>query len=337
MKTTFLVTVLVLVLGLAGSSPADLVGHWRLDEASDTTAYDSSGNGNDGTLVGDPQWVPGYIGGALEFDGVDDHVSLFSPIDALIGDTVTISAWIKADSVAAGYHPIVTQYDTNWNGYYFYLHNDRPAFYLNYENQARSDEPINTGEWYHIAGTYDSSDLKIYVNGILKHTNSLDSNSGVDHNAYIGRDDVHYSYFDGMIEDVRVYDRALSTAEIKELAACPKAHNPSPPDGALLTSFPGGILGYSLSWTPGDFVVSHDVYFGDNFDDVNDGTGGTFQGNQGALYFLVGYGYTPNDPCPTGFVSGTTYYWRIDEVNEVDDESPWKGRVWSFSVPDTKA
>jgi hypothetical protein len=115
------------------------------------------------------------------------------------------------------------------------------------------------------------------------------------------------------------------------------ATNPDPVNGAVLTNFPGGLLGMNLMWTPGGFAVSHDVYFGDNFDDVNDGTGGTFRGNQTATYFLAGYGSTPNDPIPTGFVPGTTYYWRIDEVNDANDDSPWKGRVWSFSVPPTTA
>jgi hypothetical protein len=114
------------------------------------------------------------------------------------------------------------------------------------------------------------------------------------------------------------------------------AYDPTPEDGALLTNFPGGILGTSLMWMPGSTAVSHDIYFGENFDDVNEGTGGTFRVNQTGTYFLAGYGYTPNDPAPTGFVPGTTYYWRIDEV-EADGVTKYTGNVWSFSLPDTKA
>jgi hypothetical protein len=72
------------------------------------------------------------------------------------------------------------------------------------------------------------------------------------------------------------------------------------------------------------------VYLGENFDDVNDGLGDTFQGNQGATSFIVGF---PGYPYPDGLVPGTTYYWRIDEVNDTDPNSPWKGPVWSFTVP----
>ncbi len=84
--------------------------------------------------------------------------------------------------------------------------------------------------------------------------------------------------------------------------------------------------------TAGDFAVSHDVYLGENFDDVNDATreSDTFQGSQPSANFVVGF---PGFPYPEGLVPGTTYYWRIDEVNEADPNSPWKGNVWSFMVP----
>jgi hypothetical protein len=85
-----------------------------------------------------------------------------------------------------------------------------------------------------------------------------------------------------------------------------------------------------MTWRPGDFAVSHDVYFGENADEVSNGTGDTFQGNQTTTDFLVGF---PGFPYPDGLVPGTTYYWRIDEVNDADPNSPWKGDVWSFSVP----
>jgi hypothetical protein len=119
----------------------------------------------------------------------------------------------------------------------------------------------------------------------------------------------------------------------------PYAYGPTPEDESLLTTFFSGKLGTSLSWEPGAFAESHNVYFGDDFDDVNDGTGDTFQGNQPVTekYFIVGYGYTQGDPLPDGFMPGTTYYWRIDEVNDTDPNSPWKGNVWSFKIPPTKA
>ncbi len=104
-----------------------------------------------------------------------------------------------------------------------------------------------------------------------------------------------------------------------------RAVNPSPDEGDIVED-----TWVNLTWFPGDFAVSHDVYLGENFDDVNDGLGDTFRGNHGSTSFIVGF---PGYPYPDGLVPGTTYYWRIDEVNDTNPNSPWKGPVWSFRVP----
>jgi len=100
---------------------------------------------------------------------------------------------------------------------------------------------------------------------------------------------------------------------------------PSPLNGAMIED-----TWVNLSWRPGVFAVSHDIYIGENFDDVNAGAEGTFVGNQAATFIVVGF---PGFPYPDGLVPGTTYYWRVDEVNEAEPNSPWKGRVWNFSIP----
>ncbi len=112
--------------------------------------------------------------------------------------------------------------------------------------------------------------------------------------------------------------------EPSAIASPGKAARPNPADGARLEQ-----TWATLSWTPGAFAASHNVYLGDNFDDVDKGTDETFRGNQPSTYFTVGF---PGFPYPDGLAPGTTYYWRIDEVNEADPNSPWKGDVWSFSI-----
>jgi len=107
------------------------------------------------------------------------------------------------------------------------------------------------------------------------------------------------------------------------------ASRPEPADGALIAE-----TWISLLWRPGDFAVSHDVYLGENFDDVSDGTVDTFRGNHSDNNFVAGF---PGFPYPDGLVPGTTYYWRVDEVNEADPNSPWRGDVWSFWIPPTSA
>lgn len=193
-----------------------LVHWWKLDEGSGTIAYDSVDDKN-GTLTNmDPltDWVTGKRDGALEFDGVNDYVAL-GPIDALAlqGNTVTISAWIKPDDVSRNYSPILTQgYACYW-GYYLCLNGANPTFCL-YGVSAVSDEPIYADEWYHLAGTYDSKKLKIYVNGVLKATQDYPECTGGSFNAYIGSDEQQYNHFQGIIDDVRVYRRAVDVDEI---------------------------------------------------------------------------------------------------------------------------
>jgi hypothetical protein len=104
-----------------------------------------------------------------------------------------------------------------------------------------------------------------------------------------------------------------------------KAAAPEPADGALHPN-----TWVNLAWRAGGRAVSHDVYVGDNWQDVNSGAEGTFVGNQADTSLIIGF---PGFPYPDGLVPGMTYYWRIDEVNDADPNSPWKGDIWSFSIP----
>ena len=102
------------------------------------------------------------------------------------------------------------------------------------------------------------------------------------------------------------------------------AHFPNPASGALVMD-----TWTSLSWAPGETAVSHDVYFSDNFDHVKDGTSDAFICNQTELDILIGF---PGYPYPEGLVPGSTYYWRIDEV-EANGTTKHQGTVWSFGIP----
>jgi hypothetical protein len=105
----------------------------------------------------------------------------------------------------------------------------------------------------------------------------------------------------------------------------PQASGPDPKDGVYHPD-----TWVNLGWRAGDFAASHDVYFGDNFDDVDAGAESVFQGNQADTFLVAGF---PGFAFPDGLVPGTTYYWRVDEVNDTEPNSPWKGDVWSFTIP----
>jgi hypothetical protein len=103
------------------------------------------------------------------------------------------------------------------------------------------------------------------------------------------------------------------------------AYGPTPANGALHMS-----TWAQLKWKPGPGAVSHDIYIGDSFEDVNAGTTETYQGRQTEELVIVGF---PGYPIPDGLAPGTTYYWRIDEVNDTNPDNPAKGYIWSFSIP----
>jgi hypothetical protein len=134
-------------------------------------------------------------------------------------------------------------------------------------------------------------------------------------------------YFEGMIDEVWILNQALTEVELSDFVGkpWPFAFSPTPKDGTMIFD-----TWTNLFWKPGGFAVSHDVYLGENFEDVNSGAEGTFQGNQATTEYIVGF---PGFAIPGGLEPGTTYFWRIDEVNEAEPNSPWKGNVWSFSIP----
>ncbi|MHC4694350.1 MAG: lamin tail domain-containing protein, partial [Planctomycetota bacterium] len=193
-----------------------LVAHWMFDEGSGSTATDSAGT-NNGALIGGPTWTDGRINGALSFDGVDDYV-VVAPIAPLMGNNVTAQAWIRTSEFAGIWNPVITQ--NAGNGYYFYISSGRPAFYIVVGAafvQAISQDAINPDEWYHVAGTNDGSNLKLYIDGQLEDSDNSTGFLGVSSNAYIGCEPTSSLYYNGLIDDVRIYDRAVSETELQDI------------------------------------------------------------------------------------------------------------------------
>ncbi len=324
---------LVVSLILTSATRAELVGLWRFDEGSGTTAYDSSGKGNDGTLVGGATWVDGRFGGGIELDGTSGYVSV--PSFELTTDTITFVAWVNGWK-GADWAPLISSRVVNACEMIF--SDDDTLRYV--WNNDSSDTWGWTGgpvipedTWTMLAVTIDPTGATAYVytdaDGLTQTTNAI---AHVEQT--VGALQIGYSYdpryVRGTIDEAAVYDHALTEDEIMTVIrgeGLPFALGPSPADGAMLED-----TWVTLGWRPGDYAVSHDVYLGDNFEDVDNGTPGTpgFRGNQAATMLIAGFA---GFPYPEGLVPGTTYYWRIDEVNDADPNSPWKGDVWSFSVP----
>jgi hypothetical protein len=334
-KLIYLVT-FVLVAGLVNSASAELVGHWRMDEGAGDTANDSSGNGNHGTLIDSVQWAAGQIGGALKFDGSPGYL-LIPHGDSLRlinqGD-FTITMWFRQD-VVTGIANLLQQTDLNGTGRTLLLADSATGIRTYLGGTSTVSGVIEeAGIWYHVAlivtegGATDT--INFYIDGEPSGTPAQVGSEDSEGDYLIGTNKgLDGRWLNGLVDDVRLYNHALSEAEI--LAAMegsegyPYALGPNPDNGALLED-----TWVNISWSPGDFAVSHDVYIGDNFDEVDVGAESTFQGNQTGTFIVVGF---PGFAYPDGLVPGTTYYWRIDEVNDAEPNSPWKGDVWSFSIP----
>ncbi|HUU15834.1 MAG TPA: LamG domain-containing protein [Sedimentisphaerales bacterium] len=340
-KLFFLVSfVLVLSVALMSTAKAEIVGWWRLDEGSGTIATDLSEYGNNGTLQGDPQWVNGKFGKALKFDGVDDFVEIPHAEILTVDNEVTVMAWINAERhggpgteswqgiVAKSNSPRSYSLYTEASGA---LHFSTTSTVINDYVGTLSSGTIPLNEWVHVAAMVVDGQHQYYINGEPAGTSGSDivlPGTTDTSPALIGRTGEGASRsFLGMIDDVRIYNEALTQEEIQVImlgAGMPYASGPSPSDSVLHED-----TWASLSWRPGDDAASHDVYFGENFNNVNDGAEGTFYGNQPSAFFVVGF---PGMPYPDGLVPGTTYYWRIDEL-EADGTTKHKGNVWSFMVP----
>jgi hypothetical protein len=321
--TSFVFWLWLILAGAGNPADATLIGWWKLDETSGTVARDASDNGHDGTLRGNPTWTAGKIDGAIQLDGDGDYVDIGS-VGISEADRRTLAGWAKASTTVIpswtsvfGFAP-----DGSTDGTYFDVEVDDAG---NYVVHAQGWDAVICEldtEWHHFALTYDGAGGNWYLDG---------EEIGTDAGALVTIDQVRIGtklseshYFPGLVDDVRIYNRPLTATEVKSLTASHKAYDPTPADGTFYKD-----RWVSLGWFPGDTAASHDVYFGTDLDDVSNGTGQTFQGNQTTLHFVVGF---PGHPLPDGLVPGTTYYWRIDEV-EADGTTKHAGNVWSFWLP----
>lgn len=231
-------------------SDTDIVSHWKFDDANGQIAIDTVGD-NNGTIYG-ADWVTGKFGGALDFNGVNDYVSVpdSESVDFTVKD-LTISLWMKpADLNDCG---IIGKYD-NWYRYnyaiwyengvlYFEVGNSADSYGTEFETVVSSTAVDTNDQWYHIVGTYDHENVKLYVNGEHVDSNSesrhLGTGTGPLCIGNVKYDGVSNSganetngQFNGIIDNVMIFDRALSWREISRYhldisSACINAGDPN--------------------------------------------------------------------------------------------------------------
>jgi hypothetical protein len=226
------VLMLIMIVGLcfstilislqrAKASGLPPVGQWKFDEGSGSIAYDSSGNGNNGTVYG-ASWTTGISNGTLQFDGVNDYVWISSsPSLALSGNQVSIEMWIRPavtlNSSLASRVNILDKGDAY--GFQMEAGFAKISFFVNiaYGDRWLATETNNweAGTWYHIAGTYDGTTESVYVNGVLESSTFLSGNlSGLSDSLLIGSNANEICNFNGAIDEVNIYNYARTAAEI---------------------------------------------------------------------------------------------------------------------------
>ncbi len=309
----------------------NLVGWFNFNADENNIAVDWSGYGNHGNIFGNPNRVDGYDLGALEFDGIDDHIE----IPRLISTDLTIMAWIETSTPGATGTTAREGSGLFWSdhaggGDHFLLAvlGTKLAFETGPGGNPNttSNRDVVKGEWVHVAVTREESskDVEFFIDAAPDVTgnHSGDNNVGSNPMIVIGANLLDSRYFTGFIDEVRFYDRVLTQQEIEQAMIT----NPAIARGAIPAN--GGTPDIehitSLSWVPGENAVQHDVYFDTDADAVEEAdtsdTTGIYRRRQDPNTYTLSI----------TFEVGQTYYWRIDEIDSNANIS--KGRVWSFTV-----
>ena len=317
-------------------SDPDLIGWWTFEEGEGITAVDQSGYGGHGAIVGGPQRVDGYYGQALDFTANGQYVNCGTTAGQEITNDFTLAAWARLAPDTAGNYGGVAGKLTNGNSYKgFALVRHSTNVYRLWvgdgttdlaKSGVSSDDLYMDTEWHHVAGVREGQINSLYVDGVKQAATSETDLVASPEWFHIGRQYSHMDdrYFRGTIDDVRLYNKALTEAELAEaMRGDPLlAANPEPGRGALVDIRDVTVL----RWSAGDTAASHDVYFGQDRDAVvaADRDAPEYQGNQPGTSFSV-----------AGLVefAGGAYYWRIDEV-EADGTTIHQGDPWKFTVLD---
>ena len=290
--------------------------HWKLDEISGTTAYDSSGNNNDGTVAGNPVWTAaGKANGAMEYDGTEDKVTC--DLTDSQWPQYSVSLWVKPN--ATGQPTYTSVFNNNSSGNDFQLEADGTTY--EYYGGSTVTMGTITTNWSHLAVVCNGTNTLLYFNGnYVATTTVVDNDFG---QIGIASNRSGNKLFNGTIDDVQVYSDALSNDQVLLLynnpgtavVNTPQTINPLPVNDHMHID-PATSLSWDISYM-NDFVPSYNVYLG------------TESGNLTLLYSQSSRVYQPNQPLQ----ESTLYYWRVDIVDEsTSPETVYPGPEWNFTT-----
>jgi hypothetical protein len=292
-------------------SSIGLVGHWKFDEGSGTQAGDASGNGNNGTLQNGPTWTTGQTGSALRFDGTNDFVLVPDAASLKPTNTLSVFLWINKEASDTAIRTAIAKENASNRGWLIYHEStDKLTCGIDTDNNQRYDadelltstNTVSRGSWHHVGFTFNRGVLTVYVDGVANGSKTLTETSlPSDPDALrIGvRGDGGTQPWAGLLDEVRIYNRVLSAAEIAALVQS-DATPPSAPAGLTATASGEQI---NLSWTAASDAESgisgYKIYRG-----ITSG-GETFLAQVGNVTSYTDLTTLPN----------TTYFYQISAVN----------------------
>jgi tetratricopeptide (TPR) repeat protein len=230
---TLIVMAVMIVIGLVTDANAKLVAHWELDETGGKTARDSTGNGNDGKLIGgvsfDNRSVVGAIHKGLRLD--DDRYYIRVDAISLPKNSFTISLWLSPN-IGAVVGKGGRMYLMFWGGParpagdkpYLVFNKGKGGklrFYVTVQGSQHYIESTTAtwqaSVWYHVAATFDETGSRLYINGVLESTGTHRGSHYASRSVYFGGRPGGAGPFAGSIDDIRIYDEALSAEQVSEL------------------------------------------------------------------------------------------------------------------------
>jgi hypothetical protein len=300
--------------------PPGLVAAYGFNEGSGTVVTDVSGNGNNGTISGATWTTSGRYGNALSFNGTNALVTINNSASLQLTSAMTLEAWVYPTTVNSEWRDVIYKGNDN-----YYLegtssnsgHPVAGAILGGVYAEAIGPNSLTANTWAHLAETYDGATLRLYVNGVQVASRAQTGAIATSTNPLqIGGDSLYGQYFAGRIDEVRIYNRALSAAEIQNdintalSPAPPDTQPPTAPGNLLATAI--GVSQVNLSWTASTDNVGVSGYLVERQDP---GSGSFVQ---------VGTS-TDTSYNDTGLAAGSSYSYRVRATDAAQNLSQYSG------------
>ena len=295
-----------------------LVAAYGFNEGSGTTVTDASGNGNNGTIGGATWTTSGKYGNALVFNGTSALVTINNSASLQLGTAMTLEAWVSPSTVSSAWRDVIYKGNDN-----YYLEGTSPTSGQPAAGGTFSGSPIygttalTANTWTHLAATYDGTTMRLYVNGVQVASQAQTGAIATSTNPLqIGGDSIYGQYFAGTIDEVRVYNVALTAAQIQSDTNTPLGNIPTAPGNLSATVISSNQV--NLSWTASTGNLGVMGYLVER---QGPGTGSFVQ-----IGTTNGTSYAD-----LGLVAGTNYSYRVRATDAQGDLGPYSSVVQAFT------